>query len=202
MTLPSERRGDRRRADALDRYWDSLAQPHQGVDGAHLGGHAQPEEMLDPGLKHAVRRVQLVDDAPPVDPAFAGWLWADLMRQSAAPALPLAAAVPVAAAGGLSGRLTALPRHRVLVELAIAAALLVAVLGGASALKLPVAFDPVTPTAAAEAIAPSVASVAAGPGCERTVTPEPTLSAGAAEGRAAPTSLPAPTAAAALAERC
>ena len=201
MKLHEERGGgDRQRADALDRYWDSLSYSHLG--DTHPGGRSRPEEMLDPGLKHVVRQAQFVDDAPRVDPAFAGQLWADLMRQSAPPALPAARIVPSGPNGGLSGRISALPRHRFLVELAVAAALLVAVLSGGSALQLPVAFDPVAPTAAAEAVAPGVASVAPSPGCGQTVTPEPTLVAGAAQAGAMPTSLPVSTAPAALAERC
>jgi hypothetical protein len=152
-------------ADALDRYWDSLATAQ--VLGAS-GGLSRPDELLDPTLTRSVRQVRMIDATPHPEPGFASQLWADLMAPQIIPS-PAPPSSPTFAA-----RLRALPRPRVLVELAVAAALLLVVLGGGAALELPVALDPAVPTAAASAGAAESGAVAGATTCPRTVTPEPT----------------------------
>jgi hypothetical protein len=85
-----------------------------------------------------------------------------------------AAPAPPPAPSGLAGSLSRWPRHRFLVELTVAAALLLMVLGGGTAFNLPGALDSTAPTAAASA-APGHAAIATG--CDHTVTPEPTQAA-------------------------
>jgi hypothetical protein len=165
MMSPNGSGGDRITADALNRFWDELG-------SAHPGGPARPEERLDPNLTRSVRRLRQVDEAPRPEPAFAARLWADLMT-TPAPAAPAPASSP--APSGLAGSLSRWPRHRVLVELTVAAALLLMVLGGGTAFNLPGAFDASAPTSAASAAAPGYAAIASG--CNHTVTPEPTQAA-------------------------
>ena len=156
---------ERATADALDRYWDSLVSARaRGTPG----GPSRPDELLDPTLTRALRHARMIDPTPHPEPGFAGQLWADLMtgRQNLAP-VPRPPLTLVA-------RLRGLPRPRVLVELAVAAALLLVVLGGGAALELPVALDPAVPTAAASTGAPESEARAGIGACLHTVTPEPT----------------------------
>lgn len=174
--------GDRRTAEALNHFWDELG-------GAHPGGPARPDERLDPGLTRSVRRLRQVDETPRPEPAFAAHLWAELMT---APAT----ATP---SPGLAGSLVRWPRHRFLVEVTVAAALLLMVLGGGTAFNLPGGLDATAPTAAASA-APGHGAIAPAIGCQHTVTPEPTRTAIATRTL---TAAPAPTVArAALSGDC
>ena len=168
MMSPNARGGDRVTAEALNRFWDELG-------GAHPGGPARSEDRLEPGLTHAVRRLRQVDDTPRPEPAFAAQLWVDLMTS------PAQATTPPVGSPGLAGRLSRWPRHRVLVEVTVAAALLLMVLGGGTAFNLPGAFDSAAPTAAASMDAPGSAAVAGE--CHNTVTPEPTQAAVTAQVR-------------------
>lgn len=152
-------------ADALDRFWD-------GLTAAHPGGPSRPDELLEPSLQRSVRRLRLVDQTPGPDPVFASRLRTELTRRQ-----PALVAIPPAFGGCRFGSLA---RRRVLVELVVAAALLLAVLGGGPALNLPVSLDPAAPTVAASAAAPGSAGFAAVAACALTVTPEPTSTASGA----------------------
>jgi hypothetical protein len=176
-------------ADALDRFWDSLVTAH-----ARPGGPHRPDELLDPALTRTVRQVRMIDATPHPEPGFAGQLWADLMAGQLAPASP--PAIP------MTGRLRALTRHRFLTELAVAAALLVVLLGGGAALELPVALDPAVPTAAASTGGESASEPVANLACAGTVTPEPTRIARFATVAPTATTAPGPAVLALPAEPC
>lgn len=153
---------ERMSADALDRFWD-------GLTSAHPGGPSRPDELLDPSLQRSVRRLRLVDETPAPDPVFTARLRSELMTTLPTPVV----VSPVAG----SRRFGTLARRRVLVELVVAAALLLAVLGGGPVLKLPVSLDPAAPTVAASAAATGSAGFARAGACAQTVTPEPTAAA-------------------------
>lgn len=175
---------ERLTADALDRFWD-------GLTAAHPGGPPRPDELLDPSLQRLVRRLRLVDETPGPDSLFATRLRAELVSSQVA---------PVAIRPSVSGRrFGSLARRRVLVELVVAAALLLAVLGGGPALNLPVSLDPAAPTVAASA-ASGGAGFAAGAACTRTATPEPTSAVGGAV--PSPTRSPEPAIGLAAFETC
>lgn len=193
MRLPSGGAAERAAADALDRFWDGLTLAHS--PGAP-GGPSRPDELLDPGLAQSVRRLRLLDATPRPEPGFANQLWSELMsgQDSSTPAPPEVLAV--------TGRLSALARHRVVVELTVAAALLLVLLGGGAALNLPVALDPAAPTAAASAGAAGTGGATVVSGCARTVTPEPTRTALQLLSAPDPTSWPVPTASANRSQPC
>ena len=168
MRSPSGDAAERAAADALDRYWDGLTIAQTwGV----LSEPAPRDEALDPALTRSMRQLRLLDAAPHPEPGFANRLWADLM---AGQALPAPAPLP---APTVVGRISSLSRHRFLVELTVAAALLLVLFGGGAALKLPVALDPASPTVAASTAMFATVEAAVLPGCARTVTPEPTQTA-------------------------
>lgn len=177
MTSRKGAAAERITADALDRFWD-------GLTAGHPGGPSRPRDLLDPSLQRSVRWLRLIDATPGPDPVFASRLRAELIRSQRA---------PVAISPAVDGRrFGCLARRRVLVELAVAAALLLAVLGGGPALNLPVSLDPAAPTVAASAAAPGNAGFAAGAACTQTTTPEPTVAAAGAV--PAPTRSPEPAA--------
>ena len=112
-------------AEALDRFWDGLLR----APAVHPGGPPPLADGLDPTLAEAVRRLHADDDAPAPDAGFAVRLWQELV--AATPVAPEPTPGPprrdrsalgfVASPGG---------RGRLLVELAVAAALVVAIFGG------------------------------------------------------------------------
>lgn len=193
MRSPSGDAAERAAADALDRYWDGLTLT-QAVTAP--GGPAPLDEALDPALTRSVRQLRLLDATPHPEPGFANRLWADLMTGQASPALGPPPALTVV------GRLGALSRHRFLVELTVAAALLLVLFGGGAALKLPVALDPASPTVAASAGASGTVEAAVLTACARTVTPEPTLAALQRFAASEPAQWPVPTVAATQVEPC
>lgn len=193
MRSPSGEATERAAADALDRYWDGLTLTHAVTTP---GGPAPLDEALDPALTRSVRRLRLLDATPHPEPGFANRLWADLMTGQPSPAPVPQQATTVA------GRLSSLSRHRFLVELTVAAALLLVLFGGGAALKLPVALDPASPTVAASAGASTTVEAAVLSGCARTVTPEPTQAALQHFAASEPAQQPLPTVPVAAAVSC
>ena len=193
MRSPSGDAAERAVADALDRYWDGLTIAHTVTAS---GGPAPLDEALDPALTRSVRQLRLLDATPHPEPGFANRLWADLITGQASLA-PVPSPAPT-----VVGRLSSLSRHRFLVELTVAAALLLVLFGGGAALKLPVALDPASPTVAARAGASGTVEAAVLWGCGQTVTPEPTRAALQHFAASKPAQQPLPTVPVAAAVSC
>lgn len=194
MRSPSGEAAERAAADALDRYWDGLTLTHALTTPG--GGPTSQDEALDLALTRSVRQLRLLDATPHPEPGFANRLWADLMTGQASPA-PAPPPAP-----SVVGRLSSLSRHRFLVELTVAAALLLVLFGGGAALKLPVALDPASPTVAASAATSATVEATVLSGCAQTVTPEPTQAALQHFAASEPAQQPLPTVPVAAAVSC
>lgn len=164
---------DGREAEALDRYWDGLVRGG-GVHPGGLEGEADgPSVGFDAGLAAAVGHLHAGDEAPAPSPAFATRLRRDLFGARVAEPGGTVAAMPGAGAG--VGRSLGLV-HPLLgwrsagrAVAAVAAAIVLALVGGVDPHRLVPGLIGPTPTVAAEErMSPATTEAA---GCVSTATP-------------------------------
>ena len=164
--MATVRRDGEAAADALNEYWDALVRPGSDVTLASL------VESVDPGLSEAVRRVSARDDTPSPSPRFVAGLWSDLL----APRRPEPVRQPRRPPPAQRAPIERVARsRRPLVELVVAAILVVAFAGGLTDGLLPPPFVSGSPTAFAHEAALPLVEL----GCASMSTPEPDRLVGA-----------------------